>query len=178
MPPVQTFSTTRTTVLRQYQLRLFRLYNLKEDITSLCHLDDSSSKAMAWTWVVTLLLVALPQVQAAPWTVWACEGGSGSTTVAPASGAGSCCVWTGDSNGASMHPASASASCSDARAPCGLAASPDGHARTLGLSASGVCAGAPLVRTRSCPGFTGQLYLGGRGITLINPDAFDECGAT
>jgi hypothetical protein len=60
---------------------------------------------MAWAWgLVTLLLVALPQVQAAPWTVWACEGGSESRTVAPASGAGSCCVWTGDSEGASMQP--------------------------------------------------------------------------
>jgi hypothetical protein len=30
----------------------------------------------------------------------------------------------------------------------------------------------------SCPGFTGGLDLGGKGITLINPDAFVECGAT
>ncbi len=128
---------------------------------------------------MTLLLVALPQVQAAPWTVWACEGESASTDIDPGSEAGSCCVWTCDSDGASMHPASASASCSDARAPCGLAASPDGHARTLGLSASGVCAGAELVRTPgSCPWFTGQLNFESKGINLINPDAFVGCGAT
>ena len=60
---------------------------------------------MAWAWgLVTLLLVALPQVQAAPWTVWACDGESASTDIDPGSEAGSCCLWTGDSDGASMHP--------------------------------------------------------------------------
>ena len=50
--------------------------------------------------------------------------------------------------------------------------------RRLGLSAPGVRAGAPLVRTGSCPGFTGELKLGkGKGINYISPDAFDECGA-
>ena len=38
--------------------------------------------------------------------------------------------------------------------------------------------GAALVRTGSCPGFTGELHLDEKGITLINPDAFVECGAT
>ena len=50
--------------------------------------------------------------------------------------------------------------------------------RRLGLSAPGVRAGAPLVRTGSCPGFTGNLRLRkGKGINYISPDAFDECGA-
>jgi hypothetical protein len=39
-------------------------------------------------------------------------------------------------------------------------------------------AGAPLVRTGSCPGFTGLLHLFSKGINYISPDAFDECGAT
>ena len=115
------------------------------------------------------------QASAFPWTVEKCNGNAAPSSPLDLS---SCCRWSGDSDGASMHPASASASCSDARAPCGLAASPDGHARTLGLSASGVCAGAPLVRTGSCPGFTGFLDLYAKNINLINPDAFVECGAT
>ena len=53
-----------------------------------------------WRPVLTLvLLLALPQVQAAPWTVWACEGGTEQTTGnAPDSEAG-CCKYEGDGEG-------------------------------------------------------------------------------
>jgi hypothetical protein len=53
--------------------------------------------------VLTLvLLLALPQVKAAPWEHWACEGGADnpitSQSYAPGSGE-VCCKWTGDSDG-------------------------------------------------------------------------------
>ena len=160
--------------------------NLKEDITGLSIIESESHRRMPAAGILLRVLAAaltFSQASAAPWKVEKCNGNAAPSSPLDLS---SCCRWSGDSNGASMHPASASASCSDARASCGLAASPDGHARTLGLSASGVCAGAPLVRTGSCPGFTvstsdwqaGRLWLNNKGINLISPGAFDDCGAT
>jgi hypothetical protein len=43
-----------------------------------------------------------------------------------------------------------------------------------GCSFSGDYAGAPLVRTGSCPTEAGALYLGGKGITSVQPDAFQD----
>jgi hypothetical protein len=54
-----------------------------------------------WRPVLTLvLLLALPLVQAAPWTVWACEYSWSSTADAPESEAG-CCKYEGDGDGTS-----------------------------------------------------------------------------
>ena len=107
--------------------------------------------------VLTLvLLLALQQVQAEPWTVWACEGSSDSQSYPPGSGQ-VCCKYEGDGEGTFTIR-----KLIDCR---------------LGLSAPGVRAGAPLVRTGSCPGFTGDLKLSSKGINHISPDAFDECGA-
>jgi hypothetical protein len=41
-----------------------------------------------------------------------------------------------------------------------------------GCTFSGNYAGAPLVRTGSCPTQGGALYLYGKGITSVPPDAF------
>jgi hypothetical protein len=52
-----------------------------------------------WRPVLTLvLLFALPLVQGASWTVWACEYSWSSTADAPDSEAG-CCKYEGDDNG-------------------------------------------------------------------------------
>ena len=49
--------------------------------------------------VLTLvLLLALQQVQAEPWTVWACEGSSDSQSYPPGSGQ-VCCKYEGDGAG-------------------------------------------------------------------------------
>jgi hypothetical protein len=43
-----------------------------------------------------------------------------------------------------------------------------------GCTFSGDYAGAPLVRTGSCPTQGGYLYLGSKGITSVPPDAFQN----
>ncbi len=106
--------------------------------------------------VLTLvLLLTLQQVQAEPWTVWACEGSWSSW---PSVSGQVCCKYEGDGEGTFTIRKLID--------------------RRLGLSAPGVRAGAPLVRTGSCPGFTGELRLSSKGINYISPDAFEECGAT
>jgi hypothetical protein len=59
-----------------------------------------------WRRVLPLvLLLALPQVQAATWTVWSCEGSFSSTQSAPAFEAG-CCQYERDHDGTFMTDAS------------------------------------------------------------------------